>query len=132
MDRSNASEFVFDRAIAIAQKTGAHLKLLHVLSEKGESAQQQEPALCTYTFVKGANAVTLLKSEGSLCAQQEPLELLLGCVERATALRLEAEFTLTVGDPAQVICNTALAWHADLILMGGKPDQAEPFPGSIS
>lgn len=133
MDQSAASELVFDRAIAIAQETGSRLKLLHVLEAEGDwvQRQQSEPDLCTYAFVQSTDAVTLVESQGALCTQHPPLERLLGCVERATAMGLEAEFTLTVGDPARVICNLARSWHADLILMGGKPHQSEPFPSSI-
>ena len=134
LDNSELSQQVFDRAVFLAKATNASLMLLHVQSVYDEyylkpgfpGAESGYPSLYTQTSSSYMKQWEEVEKEG--------LEELKSLVQQVIAAGVKAEFLQNQGDPGRMICNAAISWQADLIIMGrrGRTGLSELFLGSVS
>lgn len=135
IDNSAFAQQVFEEAVSLAKATNAHLMLLHVLSPMDEgypappvfpSADSVYPALHTDNLERQRYQWERFEQQG--------LGLLRSQWEIATDAGVITEFTQHIGNPSQVICDVALTWKADLIVIGrrGFSGFKELLLGSVS
>ena len=131
VDSSQKNLFAFDSVVSLAKKTGATLMLLHVLSEE----DPDYPVFPTYIYYQ------VLKNpdhseyhERWLQYEQRGIDFLRNLTQKAIAAEVEAEYIQLSGNPGQVICELAVDWSADLIVVGSRGLQGlnEMFLGSVS
>ncbi|KGF74018.1 universal stress protein UspA [Neosynechococcus sphagnicola sy1] len=114
---------IFKSALYLAQATGANLKLLHVLAV--EESDNSYP-------------LTLRnppEQKQQWQARKKPdQEFLQAMTTEAIAIGVPTEYSQDLGRPGHIICDTAKAWGADLIVMGrrGLSGMSELLLGSIS
>jgi nucleotide-binding universal stress UspA family protein len=133
LDNSELSQQVFDRAVFLAKSTNASLMLLHVQSAYDEYYLKPGfPGAEIYPSLYTQTSPTYMKQ----CEEMEKqgLEELKFLVGQAIAAGVKAEFIQNQGDPGRIICNAAISWQADLIIMGrrGRTGLSEWFLGSVS
>jgi nucleotide-binding universal stress UspA family protein len=132
MDSSEMSPQVFDHALVLAQATGACLRLLHVANPGSENIQDLPLHLVELTPYPWNGQQDLSYFTGSF----ESLEasFLEACITKAQTNGVPAEYFQCLGDPGSTICNFALAWGADLIVIGrrGRVGMVELLLGSVS
>lgn len=127
MDGSDTSEFVFEQAIRIAKEYKSSLKLLHVLTTQDQSLSSLE----SYSEASPDSEMTSnlhdrpTSNLSEMNVEDKTLRRLVGCVERAKASQIDADYICMMGDPGQTICDLALSWHADLILLGGEAQASD-------
>ena len=121
IDRSTASRKVFETAVSLAKATGGNLMLLHVLSDKEASSS---PSIDTAREKAPFDSSTLEAYDRHWQEleqqQQQEIEVMRSLVKEATAAGVNTEFTQTLGDPGETICNLAQTWSAELILVGSR------------
>ncbi|WP_233219835.1 universal stress protein [Pleurocapsa sp. CCALA 161] len=136
IDRSTASKDVFETAVYLAKTTGASLMLLHVLSD-----QENDDSSSSIDLKREGNPLdsSILEAYDQHWQelerqQQQRLKVMRSLVKEATAAGVNAEFTQTLGDRGETICNLAQTWSADLIVVGsrGLTGIKEMFLGSVS
>ena len=110
-DASKFSEKAIEHAIAIAKMSGAKLTFVNVTMLPTLIYSFYEPA---NTAINEAAELLLESSEDSAT---KSLHLL---VTRAKKQGIEASYVHAVGDPAEIIIETAKRQKADLIVMGSK------------
>ncbi|NET02440.1 MAG: universal stress protein [Sphaerospermopsis sp. SIO1G2] len=134
LDKSETSQYIFEQAMSTAGANESELMLLHVLSPSENpytnsiflQAETIYPTLHTDTVVQYMQAWNELK--------QERLRWIQSLAQTAVENGIETEFKQTVGDAGRIICELALSWLADLIIVGrrGRSGISEAFLGSIS
>ena len=134
LNGSDSSKQVFDKAVALAQATHAHLMLLHVLTPFDEGYPTP--------IFPGADGVYPMMHQEAMehymkqleIYEKKGLELLRSLTAQAVAVGVRAEFNQAIGSPGQAICSLAGSWGADLILMGrrGRTGISELLLGSVS
>lgn len=124
LDRSDEiSRYVFKKALDLAKATGASLKLVHVLSVDATG---------------GPNIFNLFNTPENKQRWEEfekpGRQLLQTLTEEAIAAGINTESYQGLGKPGHVICDTAKAWEADLIVIGrrGLSGINEMIMGSVS
>jgi nucleotide-binding universal stress UspA family protein len=124
LDRSDEiSRYVFQKALDLAKATGASMKLVHVLSVDDKGSP---------------NILNLFNTPANKKRWEEfekpGRELLLSLTTQATAAGVPTEHYQGLGKPGHVICDTAQAWEADVIVMGrrGLSGLNEMIMGSVS
>lgn len=134
LDHSDLSELIFERAVALAQATGARLMLLHVLSpdEEGSPGMPLYPHLSYSPSLDDAVWEVYRKRWDEF--QERNIQLLNRYAGRAQDAGVAAETTQNPGVPGKTICDLARVWGADLILMGnrGRSGLSELLLGSVS
>jgi nucleotide-binding universal stress UspA family protein len=134
LDSSDIGSRVFQEALTLAQATGAHLMLLHVLSPFEEDYPNMPvvPGLDSYYPMYNAAAEEYMRRWKLF--EQHGLELLQNRTAEATMAGVPTEFTQSAGDPGRIICSLSHTWEADLILMGrrGRTGLSELMLGSVS
>lgn len=133
VDHSQNNKSLFDAAISLAQKTGAELMLLHVMSKQ----EADYPALPTFSYADYPMLDDLeynAYQKEMTAYQQRGLDLLHSLTQTATAAGVSTEFTQLTGNSGRMICELAKNWSADLILVGsrGLKGLKEMFLGSVS
>lgn len=133
VDHSQNSKSIFDTAISFAQKTGAELMLLHVMSKQ----ETDYPTLPIFSYADYPMVDDLeynTYQEQMTAYQQRGLDLLHSLTQAATAAGVSTEFTQLTGNSGRMICELANNWSADLILVGsrGLKGLKEMFLGSVS
>jgi nucleotide-binding universal stress UspA family protein len=114
---------IFGEALDLAKATGASLKLLHVISVDDDGS----PSLM--------NLINTPDNKKRWEEFEKPgLEMLQSLTAEAIAAGVECESLQTLGRPTHVICDTAKACNADLIMMGrrGISGLTEMLLGSVS
>ncbi|MBE9236243.1 universal stress protein [Anabaena aphanizomenioides LEGE 00250] len=134
LDNSERSQYIFDQALFLAQASEAEMMLLHVLSPLEDpyinpiflQPETIYPTLHTETINQYMQAWDKLK--------QDRLDWMRSLTQTAIKAGVKTEFTQTVGDAGRVICELALSWPADLIIVGrrGRTGISEVLLGSVS
>jgi nucleotide-binding universal stress UspA family protein len=120
---NDTSEYIFQEALELAKATKASLKLLHVLSVD----EKESP-----------NILTLINTPENKKRWEEfekpGLDLLKSLTDEAIAAGVPAEYYQGLGRPGHIICETAHAWEAGLIVVGrrGLSGISELILGSVS
>lgn len=134
MDNSAIGKSVFDEALGLAKATGATLMLLHVLSfeEKGSPELVVFPTVEHYPGLSGRSLD--IYQEQWKTFEEHGLELLRARLDEANAAGVTTELTQNSGSPGKTICEVALNWGSDLIVMGrrGHSGLTELIMGSVS
>ena len=134
LDYSSTSPAVFAEAIEMATSMQARLMLLHVLGNTDEKAPRAlvYPSLSYYPVIDNPFWDDYRQRWDAF--EEENLQWLQGLANEAIAKGIPAEFTQMHGSPNNSICNLAVTWDADLILMGsrGRRGLSELFLGSVS
>ena len=138
MDSSLIGEQVFEQALNLAKAMGASMMLMHVLSSEEEgspkisgfSSLDLYPEI--YPEVREEIVMNYRKQWDEF--EGKCLDLLRDRTAKANTLGINAEFTQIPGSPGKTICETALNWGADLIVVGrrGRSGLSELFLGSVS
>ncbi len=144
LDHSQLSQEVFESALLLAQKVGAELHLLHVLTpgDEGYPSPPEARDVDYYPIsLSWAGYYPVLREELYERYQQyrdtfaaHRLELLKSLSTQASAAGVKAEVAQIPGDPGQAICDFAQDTGIDLILMGrrGRSGLSEWLLGSVS
>ncbi|MGR3276328.1 universal stress protein (plasmid) [Acaryochloris sp. 'Moss Beach'] len=134
MDDSDSSEFVFEQAFLIAQEHKSSLKLLHVLNSQDQNLPSNKTLSDQLQSTqKNSDVMPVQKSIFPKSnSERRILRRLVGCVERAKAARIDADYICIIGEPGQLICDLALSWRADLIVLGGEEPASDSTPSHNS
>lgn len=124
LDRSDdIGEHVFREALNLALAIGASLKLVHVLPID----EKESPSILSLINTK--------ENKKQWEEFEKPgLDLLKSFASEANAAGVTTEYYQTLGRPGRVICDTALQWEAELIVIGrrGLSGMSELILGSVS
>ena len=133
MDKSEIGKHVFDKALSLAQATGASMMLLHVLSLE-EQGLPGEPIVSSHYYTAVNGNVLEVYREQWRTFEEQALELLHSRLDEAKTAGVPTESTQSAGSPGRTICDLAQTWGADLIVMGrrGRSGLNELLLGSVS
>ncbi|MGI0484663.1 universal stress protein [Pantanalinema rosaneae CENA516] len=119
IDQSEVSQQAFDEAIALAKATHANLMLVYVLSPLGqEYTSPVFPSDPSYPGLQAEAMRVHLQQWETL--EKQGLEFLKSRADRAIAAGVATEFTQSLGEPGQAICELARIWGAHLIVIGRR------------
>jgi len=134
LENPDQSQNIFEQALFLAQVSSSEIMLLHVLSPLEDpylnpiflQPETIYPSLYGETMNKYMQAWDQHK--------QERLKWIQSLMETAIGKGVKAEMLQTVGDPGRVICEQAISWSADLIIVGrrGRRGISEVVLGSVS
>ncbi len=133
IDSSPMSKTVFDKALDLAKTTGASMMLLHVLSY--EDGMPNLPTSFGREYYTGLSSKALeIYQQQYKEFENQGLKLLQTLASQATSAGIDTEFSQNHGSPGQTVCDLALNWQADLIVMGrrGRTGINELILGSVS
>jgi nucleotide-binding universal stress UspA family protein len=134
LDLSELGRRVMQRAIALAQVTGARLTLLHVLSTE-ETMSPAMPLIPVPDFYSTLSATTMeLYQEEWKSFEARGKQVLEGYRREAEMAQVVVETVQQSGSPGRVICRLAQELDTDLILIGrrGHSGLSELLIGSVS
>lgn len=134
VDQSETSQYVFEQGVFLAKASDAELMLLHVLSPLEDpylSPVFTQPDTI-YPSVQTAPIESYMREWEELKKQR--LDWLRSLSDRAINAGVKAGFTQNLGDAGRIICEVALNWPADLIIVGrrGRTGISEFLLGSVS
>lgn len=140
LDRSAASQQVFDTALSIAKANQAKLILLHVLSAEESYSPIMSPYLiehrkrCIHVPPKIMHQANEVFDREWSDFKQQGIELLRSYAEQAIAAGIQTEFSQITGHPSSTICDFARSCYADIIIIGrrGYSGLKEMLLGSVS
>lgn len=135
LDLDETCVTLFDRALSLAQTTGATLALLSVLSPNGDGTLP----LLSYPGITGY-PLTMDETVWSVYQQRyqeyktQGRSALSRFVGQAKAAGVAATFAQVTGNPGWTICDRAKTEQADLIIVGshGRRGLSEILIGSVS
>ncbi len=132
VDESEPSRKAFAQALAIAKAFQAKLNLIHVISSLQEEFQDLSSLTLGGGYYPAVTEESLQERWQNL--EESGRELLRSLSETATANGVSTEFTQTIGQAEQKICQFAKSLNADLIVIGshGRTGLSELFLGSVS
>ncbi len=134
LDHSELGQQVFASALDLAKITGATLLLIHVLCPDDEGGPKM-PALSSLEYYPGLDSTLLeIYHEQWQRYEAKGMELLRSRANLATQAGASATILQTTGSPGRVLCETARAQGADLMMVGrrGLVGMQEIFLGSTS
>jgi nucleotide-binding universal stress UspA family protein len=136
LDDSVLATKILDEAMLMAERLGAKLMLLHVLSPlETERLGMQPGGIGIESFFPILNEQAMRQYAVEWQAYEEHgMAQIQGHVRMVAERGIAVEFEQTMGDPGQSICKVAQNWGAKLILMGRnrKSGISELFLGSTS
>jgi nucleotide-binding universal stress UspA family protein len=134
LDNSQVSQYIFEQASFLAKANNAEMMLLNVLSPLEDpyinpiflQPETIYPSLHSDTINQYMQAWDKLK--------QDRLDWMRSLAQTALNTGVKTEFTQSVGDAGRIICELALSWEADLIIVGrrGRSGISEVLLGSVS
>lgn len=134
LNNSEIGEQIFDQALFLAKATDAELMLVYVLSPFDEG-YPIPPSTGTDGFYPALTSDDINYYLGEWeSLKRQGTEFLTLLTNKAIAQGVNAEHTQEFGDPGRKICELALTWQADLIIIGrrGLSGIKEFFLGSVS
>ena len=132
IDSSPMGKPIFDKALDLAKSTGASMMLLHVLSYEDGMPMPTSFGREYYTGLS-SKALEIYQQQYKE-SENQSLKLLQILASQAISAGISTEFSQNHGSPGQTICDLALNWQADLIVMGrrGRSGINELILGSVS
>ncbi|PSN12737.1 universal stress protein [filamentous cyanobacterium CCT1] len=132
LDRTAASDRVFDHALGVAQSSQGQLQLVHSINV---NAYDNLGKLIDAGV--GLQNSAKVQHEGEAAQLQQVQETQQWLEQlRAEALKcnIEADFICKIADPGPFICQLAESWNADVIVTGnsGKKGLKKLVLGSVS
>lgn len=129
------SEQIFTAGLAVAQKLGAEILLLHVLNPlvpHGLSTVSSPLVGGIFPMINEVEVDRYLVAWKEY--ERQGIDRLQAYVERARADDIKTEMLQNYGDSGPLICEAAKNWSAEMILMGRnqKSMLSEVFMGSTS
>lgn len=126
---------VFEKALSLAQATGAQLVLMGVLSPDGDNALPAlaYPGVASYPLVIDEDTWKVYQ-EGYRAYQLRGMRVLRKLLAEAKAAGIDTEIIQKTGNPGKLICQQAETILADLIIVGshGRIGLSEMLLGSVS
>ncbi|MEM8810489.1 MAG: universal stress protein [Cyanobacteria bacterium P01_G01_bin.38] len=135
LDQGDTCTVLFEKALALAETTGAALMLLSVLNSADDSSLTMPPDAGLGYFSMGFDdSVWDVYQERYQEQEAEGLERLRSFTQKATDAGIRTEFTQAIGSPGRSICNLSRTWEADLVIVGshGRTGLSEALLGSVS
>ncbi len=135
LDHSSVGEALFNKALMLAEIHKAELMLLHVLTSEEEGSPIAIPVGAEGMYWgSGADFNIDVWRQEWENYENKCLEKLRSLASEAHKRGLNAEFRQIPGNAGRIICDFALSWGADLILIGnrGRSGLKELVMGSIS
>lgn len=134
IDTSDMGQHVFDEAVSLAKTNDARLLLLHILNPLDE--QYIDPVFVQPTILYPEYQVQRneIHFKDWTKLKEDRLRWLNSRCEDAKKIGIVTEFNQYIGEAGRTICDTALSWSADVIMMGrrGRRGLSEFFLGSVS
>ncbi|MEC4984386.1 MAG: universal stress protein [Oscillatoria sp. PMC 1068.18] len=134
LDRHNQSK-IFAKALGLARQAESNLMIFHGISEQLLKSPDMVNTANPWAFdsfypPENFQYLEAVREQ----ALNEVVGWLRSLCETATNLGVATEFDYKMGDPGQVICNSAKSWGADLIIVGrrGRTGLSEILLGSVS
>jgi nucleotide-binding universal stress UspA family protein len=135
VDDSSTSDRILAKAIALAEKYESCLKIFYCTKESTPITSTTF-AINTINAYGGVYSREIYEEEDRLRQEaEERLQLWLqDLVKQASDRHVRAEFAYYLGDPGKEICDLALNWQANLIIIGrrGRTGLSEMLLGSVS
>ncbi len=131
VDQYKHSMKVFEEAVELAKKENAQLFLLHVVEQK--TPDELMDRIGTYTDIEQTDSIRLLRQYNDQEVSQA--RAWLGELsEMARDRSVDVMETVEIGDPAELICDIAKRWKADLIVLGRtrRGELLDRFIGSVT
>ena len=116
-DLQTGGKMVLESAVALADRCGAAVRLVHVVEPLDAYQRASHPLTSPYTLEE-----VTAKAGASLQAIAARQEL----------AHLQVEYEVRTGKPFVELIIAAKTWSADLIVVGGASRMVEPFLGSTS
>lgn len=135
LDQGDTCAALFDKALALAETTGAALMLLSVLTPEDDNSLTMPPyAALGYYSMGFDDSVWDVYQERYREQETRGLDRLRHFTNQATEAGISTEFTQVTGSPGRAICNLARTWEADLVMVGshGRKGLSEALLGSVS
>lgn len=135
LGREDTCTALFNKAVTLAQATGAELMLLSVLTAESEGGLTipSSYGLAHYSL-SVSEAMWEMYQKNFQEYEEKGLAMLRSFNEGALAVGVRTEFTQVFGSPGRAICNLARTWEADLIMVGTHERKgiSEILLGSVS
>jgi nucleotide-binding universal stress UspA family protein len=131
LDPSEQSAAVFAHALSQAQASHGALLLLHAMRPEHDMPMV---GIGTLADVDLYNSLQEIQREDAQKARAKAEEWLQRYQEQAIAQGIATELALYAEEPGPLICQTALTWGADVVVVGrrGRQGLREVVLGSVS
>jgi nucleotide-binding universal stress UspA family protein len=133
IDNPQVDWLPFRKGVELAKQFNAQLMLFHVVSPDEES-HRSVPVFMPYDYPAVSEEFIKQYLQERIEAERQGLNRLRLLATKAEAEGVTAEISQSVGMPGLLICNMAISWNADLIIMGrkGRLGLSELLLGSVS
>lgn len=132
LDRTAASDRVFDYALGLAQSSQGRLRLVHSLTVK--PYENLGTLIDAGVGLQSSSKVQFEEETAQLHQAQEARSWLEQLRSEALDHGISADFVCETADPGSFICQLAEAWGADVVVVGssGKKGFKKLILGSVS
>lgn len=133
LDNSASNTAVFETALSLSKWANARLMLAHVLPCEDGGAAELSPLAEDGGYPTRHNSLSLSPEKQQVCETQG-LNMLREFHAIATAAGIGSDLAQPLANPGHQICELAIGWGADLIIVGrrGLTATDETIQGSVS